>query len=474
MVNTVIPGISAEIVQPDVSRAFGTAGKIAIVGNFERGDSNVPYFFPNALIAQEAMGSNPSYSGSNVIKYAFKQDLQNNNYGATGCVCVKAGTTVKASAVLNDVTPAIALHITANSGGIWANGATNGLKISVAAGSVSGQKFTLKLNDVIVEEYDNCLSATDMMNKINASSRFIIANGSSAELARTIVTVSDTALTDGTETAAEGITTAMLTTALATIVNEKFDFLIFTDTPDPTYLPSIETYLNNRLALAKPSRGIFPLLSSNSVGTTLTNEATADSLFMKYVYQPIDVDGNTLTQAESVARIASFNAGMPVNESMTNKIISDITGLSTEFNFGPTDTGYALVDGGVMMLKLISRENRTYGIVSDVTGIRDVEDLGQKVITSEGYVVGILCAVVNYFDMTDWLGQTGIATSIESAQGELENRKEDLVTNNIVKDIIINLVENSTNSRAVYADLEIIIPGIVKHIDIRVKLTREV
>ena len=75
MGNIVIPGLKAKVVQTGVSRPFGTAGTIAIVGNFQKGDANTPYFYNNPSDALNGMGNSPSYSGSNIITYAFKQDL---------------------------------------------------------------------------------------------------------------------------------------------------------------------------------------------------------------------------------------------------------------------------------------------------------------------------------------------------------------------------------------------------------------
>lgn len=470
MSNIVIPGIKAQAVETGVSRSFGTAGTIAIVGNFQKGDANIPYFFSNPNDALNIMGSSPSYSGSNIINYAFKQDLDNNNYGASDCVCVRAGATAKATYQVMGAAAAQSLLLTADSGGIWANGATNGLTVTIATGTLSGLKLVVMLNSVILNSYDNCVTARDMMNKINADSTCpITASGTTAQLVVLPVVVVAASFTGGTETATP--TTDDLTAALATISIEDFDILIFTDTPINTYLPTIKAYLDTKFALAKGSIGMFALAEATAVPATLTTVGSTNSDLMAYKYQQYIINGYTLTEAETVARYASFVAGLPVNQSPTNKIISDVDGLNTLYNFGPTDTGYPLVDNGITMDKLLNRKNQQYGIVSAVTAIHDVDSTGQKVITSELYVARIRNFALNYFNLDSWLGGVGLETSIEGALGELENRSGDLISQGVLDDAIVTMTPDPMNNQQAYANIQLIIPGILKSIIIRVSLT---
>ena len=468
MANVIIPTIKAQVVKTGVNRPFGTAGTIAIVGNFQKGDANTPYFFGNPTDALNAMGNSVSYSGSNVINYAFMQDLDNNNYGATDCVCVRAGATARATYQVLGAAAAQSILLTADTGGVWANGAANGLTVTIATGTVSGLKLTVMLNGVILNNYDNCASATDMMNKVNADSMCpISASGTTAQLAVMPVAVVAANFAGGTETTPS---TSDITTALNTIAIENFDILILTDTVVNTYLPTLKAYLDTKFAIAKGSIGIFSLAEATGVAATLTTVGTTDSDLMAYLYQQFICNGYTLTEAETAARYASFVAGMPVNESSTNKIITDIDGLNTLYNFGSTDTGYPLVDGGVTMFKLLNRQNQQYGIVSAITAIRDVDTTGQKVITSELYATRIRNFAINYFNLTTWLGSVGIDNSIESILGELENRVEDLISQNILDDAIITMTPDPLNGQQAYADVELIIPGIIKSIVIRVSL----
>lgn len=467
MVDTTIPGISAEIVEPDVARPIGTAGRIAIVGIFEKGDYNTPYFFNNPRSAAQAMGSVASYSGSKIIEYVFEQDPDNNNYGATSIICVRAGATAKAQLQLLDGSSANVMLIKAKSGGLWGNGAAGGLKITVASGTLSGKKLTVSLNDVAVEIYDNSTN-TQLYNKINSSSSYVTATATSTELARTLATISATSLAGGTETAAP--TTSDITSALATILNEQFDILIYTDTPEDAYYASTETWLNNKLGVDKPAMAILPINTSKSTAQAITLVGGADSKLISYVFQSFTIGEDELTVAESAARYAGFAAGMAVQESPTNKIMNNIDALNKEYGFSATDDGYALVDTGVTMFQLKNRENRKYGVVSAVTASQEVDDSGRKKGTSELYAMRVLTFVLNYMNLEDWLGMTGITKTLNTIEGELNNRRNLLLKEDIAESIDIDVSADPDDNRLAYVDIKVKPYGILKHMTKRIKL----
>ena len=73
-IDTTIPGVSAEIDEANVSAPFGSAGKIAIVGRFQMGDGNKPYYISSAQDGLNQMGSDPNYPGEQILRMAFTQD----------------------------------------------------------------------------------------------------------------------------------------------------------------------------------------------------------------------------------------------------------------------------------------------------------------------------------------------------------------------------------------------------------------
>lgn len=461
--DTTIPGVSAEIVTPDVARPNGSAGRIALVGIFERGDADTPYFFDNPRDALRVMGKSTSYPGSKMIDYVFKQDDTNNNYGASGLVCVQAGARVKASLQLKDASNANVLLLTALTGGVWANGEATGLKVTIAAGTVTGKRLILKLNGEVVEDYDNCTN-TELMNKINALSSHISVTATTEELARTLANLSDTSLAGGTDTTSPS--NSDIDAALDSLLEENFDILLFTNTPADAYYPTIEAYLNTRLANDKPCISILPIASTKTTSEKITLIGTADNQLMSYIAQKFTIGVDTLTDAESAARYAGFVAGLPVNESPTNKRITDIDAISPEF----PDEVYTLTDKGLTCFELKNRETRKYGVVSAVTGSQTVGDDGMKTDASELYAVRCLTYVLNYLNLDDWLGRVGISKTLNAVEGELSNRKQEILSSGIAEELTATPSIDSENDKICNVDISVKPPGILKHIRKRIQL----
>ena len=254
------------------------------------------------------------------------------------------------------------------------------------------------------------------------------------------------------------------------LAEEEFDILIFTDAPDPAYYPTLEAWLNTKLGLDKPCMAFLPVATSNSIAQAIAVALTADTQLISYIYQYFTMGEDTLTLPESVARYAGFVAGLPVNESPTNKVINDIDGLSTNFSKA---NQYDLTSGGITVLSLKNRENSKYGVVSAVTGSLVTSDTGQKTDSSELHAVRTLVYVLNYLNLDLWLGQTGISKTIDSIKGELANRITAIVSSDVVDgedDIPIEVASDPDDDEVVDIDISVRPKGIVKHIHKRIKL----
>jgi len=96
----------------------------------------------------------------------FKKDTANQSNGASSVIAVKAGASVGASTDVIDTTPETPVTIGTITalGGVWGNS----LKLTVAAGTTTGNKFTIKNGTVTVYEWDN-LTPTQLMAKINST-----------------------------------------------------------------------------------------------------------------------------------------------------------------------------------------------------------------------------------------------------------------------------------------------------------------
>lgn len=100
--------------------------------------------------------------------------------GATLHVCRVVGPTpVAASVTLQDSLAVATLTFTADSVGVWANGATGGLDVVVGAGTTAGKKVQITLDDVVVEEADNLETVAEILAAFGNSSYVIVTDEAS-------------------------------------------------------------------------------------------------------------------------------------------------------------------------------------------------------------------------------------------------------------------------------------------------------
>jgi len=459
-IDTTIPGRSAEFVEPDISAAMGTAGVVAVVGVFEKGDENTPYFARNANEALDIVGNDPAFPGSSIIPLIFKPDTDNNNYGATSAILINAGARTVASCVLVDTTtdpaPVTVMTLYAK-GGAWANDLT----ITIAAGSIAGKKVTIMNGTEVIETWDNLADATAVYNKIKSHSS-VIESITVGDLTKTLKDVTTSAFSGGTETADPS--TSELSEALVEIQNESYDILVFTDLLDEAYIPTVEQYLQDRFEADNASGTIIGMDKDNTVTQARTLSLANDSLFIfGLTYQTFIMGTVELNEAETAARYAGYVAGMNVSESPTNKTISDVTGLNQTFQPGSSDE-YALADAGVTVFKLKNRKNSKYGVLSAVTTNQETDNTGKKI--NELVTARTLLFVTNYMDVKDYPGATRSAGAL---LGLATQRKNNLIDDNIVQEMEITLERSTSDSQVLNMDISVKVQDVVKHVHKRIK-----
>lgn len=457
-IDTTIPGTSSEFVEPDISAALGIAGVVAVVGQFEKGDENTPYYARNANEALDLMGKDENYPGTGIIPLIFRSDPRNDNYGATSAILINAGTRTGASCTLVDTTaePVSVMKLEVK-GGLWGNSLT----VTIAAGSIVGKKVTIMNGTEILETWDNLADSTAVYNKIKNHSS-VIEKVTAMDLTKTLKDVAASPFTGGADPVS--VSTSDLTEALLEIQDESFDILVFTDLLDESYIPSVEQYLQDRFDADKASGTIIAIDRDNTVSQARTLALANDSLFiLGLTYQTFVIGTTELNEAETAARYAGYVAGMNVSDSPTNKVISDVTGLNQTFKSGSADE-YALVDAGVTLFKLKNRKNNEYSIVSAVTTSQETNDSGKKlneIVTSR-----TLLFVTNYMDASNW---PGVTRTIAALGGLANQYKENLIEEKIVQDMGIFLEKSASDEQVLNMDISIKVQDVIKHVHKRVK-----
>jgi len=457
-IDTTTPGSSAEFVEPDISAALGTAGIVAVVGQFEKGDENTPYYARNANEALELMGKDEEYPGTKIIPLIFKPDPDNDNYGATSAIMINAGTRTGATCTLVDTTtePVSMIKLDAKAGE-WGNG----LSVTVAIGSITGKKITIMKGTEILETWDNLADATAVYNKIKNHSS-VIEKVTALDLTKTLKDVAASPFTGGADPVT--VSTSDLTEALVEIQDESFDILVFTDLLDESYIPSVEQYLQDRFEADNASGTIIATDKDNTVTQARTLALANDSMFiLGLLYQTYNIGATELNEAETAARYAGYVAGMNVSESPTNKTISDVTGLNKSFKSGSSDE-YALVDAGLTIFKLKNRKNSKYSVVSAITTSQETDDAGKKL--NELVTARTLLFVTNYMDVKDYPGATRSAGAL---LGLATQRKNNLIDDNIVQEMEITLERSTSDSQVLNMDISVKVQDVVKHVHKRIK-----
>jgi phage tail sheath gpL-like len=262
-----------------------------------------------------------------------------------------------------------------------------------------------------------------------------------------------------------------LNNALSVLNDEDFDIIIFTDVPEDSSYATIKAYLNERLGNDKFTISRLPIDSTKTVAQVKTISEGINSGLIEVTTQSVTSDMEELTDAETAARLAGFEAGLPVNESMTGKIISDITALNRTFTKGDNSSEtYSLTDSGVQVLELKSRKNNSYGVVSAVTTSQELGDDSKKTNWSEQHAVRSLGYVCNNLDMKTYYGSTGKSKSKSAVDGEVSNRINKMLEDGIAESIEANTTFDTENEELLYLDVSVKPLGILKHIHKRVSM----
>ena len=348
-------------------------------------------------------------------------------------------------------------------GGIWGNNLT----LTISPGSNSGQKVTIMNGSEILQQWDNCADATAIYNNILARNS-IPVEITVGDLTKTPATVTAQAFTGGAEVSEPSASD--IDSALATLLNEQFDLLIFTDLPIDTYYANIDTYIQSKLSADQLCMAVLPIDVTKTNADVIELLTSIDDQFFMWLTQSVTSGTEILNEAATAARIAGYLAGLPVNTSMTNKTISDITAINEDY--GTLDDGgatqYQLTDNGATLLTVKDRQNQIYGIVSAVTGSHFVDDTGQKPYV-ESHAMRTLCFCCNYLNVNDMLGSTDFTTTQLAVNAEIEQRISDL-EGVVADDIQYSTEFDEDNNEVLYEDISVQPFGILKHIHQRITM----
>ena len=162
---------------------------------------------------------------------------------------------------------------------------------------------------------------------------------------------------------ARSVTKTKLENALAAVADLVFDILIVSEELTDELITVIDTEAKARFKDKKPFGYVGAATRANASAYTTTAGKLGDYQ-IAFLTQPLKVNGETFDLVESAAWLANYIARLNVTNSLTAKVLPDVTGVGTTYTFADGDLGKTLVGLGFFVVRLIDATNNTYECVN--------------------------------------------------------------------------------------------------------------
>lgn len=279
--------------------------------------------------------------------------------------------------------------------------------------------------------------------------------GASSLLAVNITTWTGTG---NDKTADKSLTTAKLTSALAKIKGEDFDILFIAETLTDTFLPIIDTFLDETFEMKYPA-GYIGVLNGETSSANVTSAGLAGEHCYGLLTQSGDVGGVTKSLLQFGAYYCGVVAGMNVGNTMTQKIVPYVTSITPELSFETGSVGKAYVEAGLTTLKCQNRAGGNYIVVNS-----------EQPNGYDLYVNRVRDYVVKEMSLHQFLGDRNRNKTHSEIEQELNRVKNKCVNVlDLLEDINFTVQKKDANCVDIYID-SLVFAGIITRIDVYVKL----
>jgi len=250
----------------------------------------------------------------------------------------------------------------------------------------------------------------------------------------------------------KSLTPAKLTSALSKISAEDFDMLFVAEVIPSTLIGIITEFLENRY------RNKFP---TGYVCYNTFEPNVAGDFCYGLVHQRLTVNDTLLSEVDSGAYYCGVLASLNVGNSMTMKVVPQVTGVSPELSFENGGNGLALLEAGVTTFRCQDRGNNRYVVVNS----EQPNGLDLYINRSRDFVV-------KEMSLHQFLGDRNRKATLNEIKQEVDRVKERCVnTLDLLEDIEYNVEKKGPNC----VDINItrlLFAGIIT--DINVYITVEV
>ncbi len=231
------------------------------------------------------------------------------------------------------------------------------------------------------------------------------------------------------------ITTTNLETALESVASLEFDILYVCAELTDAMISVIDADAQSRFEDKIPYGYVGVGTRSSSSDYTTTAGLLGDFCYA-FLTQTLEVEDEELTLIESGAYLTNYIARLPVGNSLTAKVLPDVTAVGTTYTFGDSDLGTSLVGLGFFVVRLINPLNNTYECVNSA----GANGLDLYINRTRDYIV-------NDFALRQFLGERNNEATLDAIRMEcnrlLTKFRDDL---GIVENITYGVEEADTDT----------------------------
>lgn len=258
------------------------------------------------------------------------------------------------------------------------------------------------------------------------------------------------------------ITTAKLAKALELLMDEQFDILFVCAELDDTALETIVDFRADKLTKQSPIGFVAPLSRTSTSDIIDSAALFADGGAYGLLAQKLLYKDSELTLVNSAAYYCSLLCDKKLDQSFTNKVLPDITGVNTEYTFEDGDDGYDLVEAGVTIFKIKDRINKKVVVVNSITP----SGLDVCIERTVDYIIKDI-----YFD--DFLGDRNTKKTLTAIESAMETKKKEYIASlELVEGLEYTVEKESSECVNIYID-SLIFAGVITKIGVYINVEVE-
>ena len=259
------------------------------------------------------------------------------------------------------------------------------------------------------------------------------------------------------------LTQAKIEAALALVKLIDFDILYCAVELTDGMIDKIAAFCEDRFEEKRPCGYIGAGTRANASAYTTTSGKLGDSCYA-YLTQTVTLgDSETaLSLLESGAYLTNVIATLPVGNSLTAKVLEEVSDIGTTYTFASGDLGEHLVEKGFFVLRLVNALDNTYEIVNSANA--NGLDL---------YISRVRDYIVNEFALREYLGERNNTVTMDLIGLECARIYAKFVDELALVEDIGYVIEKASPTKVNVIINELVFAGVITEIDVYITIEVE-